>query len=123
MKAQHVLYLHTMIFAVFAVSAISSPVLAIFYPSIFASYLYAIIAGVLLGATMFSWKLFKGCPFTVWENRLRAIEQKELAYLGSCLSHYGNQWLGLKLPAKVYSLMLYTMLVMPVSAGVIGHLS
>jgi hypothetical protein len=72
-----------------------------------------------MGGVMLSWKIYGGCPFTVWENRYREIEEKGSAYLGSCLPHYAMRWFGWKIPGKYFTLVLVTLLILPIVVGII----
>jgi hypothetical protein len=65
-------------------------------------------------AVLVSWKVFGGCPFTVWENRIRELERSGSAYLGSCLTHYSTKWFGLNITGILVSL-----LILPIIVGIL----
>lgn len=113
MKSKHVLIFHTSLFILFALASLSSPILAIYYPSFFSSIFFLLGIVLFMIAVIASWPLFGGCPFTVWENRLRKNELRE-TYLGACIDHYTEKWLGLKLPHKFFTGMLVVLLLVPI---------
>ncbi len=117
MKARHVLIIHTSIFILFVLGSLSSPILAAYFPNFFSSIFYLISIVLLMVGVILSWKKFGGCPFTVWENRLRIKESAE-TYLGSCLPYYTQKWFGLKVPNRVFTGILVALLILPILVGI-----
>jgi hypothetical protein len=117
MKSKHVLSIHTAIFVLFVLGSISSPILAIYFSSFFSSIFYLLAAVLIMAGVILSWRAFGGCPFTVWENRLRERESLE-TYLGSCLPHYSRKWFDLKLPGKFFTVILISLLLLPICTGI-----
>ena len=111
--------MHTTTFAVFAAASLSSPFLARKYDNFFSSPLYLISVAIVFVMTMVSWKVFGGCPFTVWENRLHEKKQTGNSYVGSCLPYYVERWFGLKISNKVFTGLLVALLILPIIAGII----
>lgn len=117
MTSNHVLILHTTIFSLFALGSLSSPVLVQFFPRFFGSMYFLVGAALLLVIVKSSWKKFGGCPFTVWENKLRNLEQKQ-TYSESCLPHYSAEWFGLNLTDKFFTPVLIILFLIPIFVGI-----
>ncbi|MBX4205081.1 MAG: DUF2784 domain-containing protein [Candidatus Doudnabacteria bacterium] len=117
MTSRQVLALHTTLFIVFMITMGSTPFLAMIYPQFFSSafFLPTVVLGMAL--TLASWKLYGGCPFTVWENQARTKEGKEI-YLGSCLPHYARLWFGLEIPTAIFNAILVAFLLLPIGVGI-----
>lgn len=120
MTSKHVLAIHIFIFTFFALASLSTPILVVFFPGFFSSFFYLLGAVLLVALVFSSWKSYGGCPFTVWENNFRKTESKE-TYSGSCLPHYAAKWLGLKLPTRFFTAVLFTLLFLPILVGVVGR--
>ncbi|MBX4186702.1 MAG: DUF2784 domain-containing protein [Candidatus Doudnabacteria bacterium] len=118
MNSKRVLTIHTMIFAMFAIGSLSSPFLSRRFHGFFSSPYYLVGAGIIMVATLASWKLFGGCPFTVWENRLREKEGLP-KYTGSCLPQYTSKWFGLNVPNKYFNSVIIILLIIPILAGIL----
>ncbi len=82
---------------------ISLPLAFIFphYRSIYlALILFTTVAGL----------MFRPCPLTIWENRLRTNSGAGGSYDDSCVSHYLKQWFNLTLPRAVVQTLIFVLL-------------
>lgn len=117
MKAKHVLAIHTAVLASFVVASLSSPYIATHYLGFFSAPVLVALA-ILAVAVMASWNISGGCPFTVWENRLRASEDPSAVYSDGCINHYVHTWSGLRLPNGFSTGILVILLALPVVSGI-----
>jgi hypothetical protein len=118
MNSKQILVLHTAIFVAFILGSLSSPLWAAYYPNFFESIFYLPSVVLLMMLTMASWRIFGGCPFTIWENNQRVKEGK-LAYVGSCLPRYAQDWFGLSVSSKFATYFLVLCLLVPIGVGVV----
>lgn len=118
MTSKGVLAIHTTVFALFVIAALSSPLLAIYHPALFSPQnLFAL--GILALLVIGSWPLFGGCPFTVWEKNLREREAQGSAYTKPCMDYYAYVWFGLHLPPHLNDVILIALLLLPVASGLL----
>lgn len=113
-----VLAFHTLLFLSFAAVAIASPIVGYLHPEIFSNPRILIGTIIVMIIVVGSWPLAGGCPFTIWENKLRKKEG-ELAYEGGCIDHYVKVWFGISLPEKLSTRVLVVLLALPVITSLV----
>ena len=118
MKAWIVLVIHTVIFVLFVSITLIFTYIGIQHPAVFSGYGLLIPACFALAVTS-SWKIFGGCPITVWENELREREKRGSGYAGPCIDHYARAWFGLRLPSGLSGGVLVILLILPLIAALI----
>lgn len=119
MSARVVLAIHASVFFSFAAASLASPLLIYSYPDVFAGRYVVAGAGILMLLVIGSWPLFGGCPFTMWENKLR-MEESGTPYSGPCIDHYAIRWFSIRLPAQLSTAGLIVLLALPMIAGVVN---
>lgn len=118
MTSKTVLIIHTIVFAGFLVFSLSSPFIALRYAAFFSGYFFP-FALVVMPIILIAWRMFGGCPFTVWENRLREQEHAGSAYKDSCIQYYGFRWFGVRTPLWVIQPVLVGLLSLPIAVGLL----
>ena len=68
---------------------------------------YAGYQAILSGAVLAGWSLFRGCPLTIWEQRLRAKHDQAGLYSGPCISHYARKHLGIRVSEWAIQAIMY----------------
>lgn len=116
MTPKKVFIVHTVVFGLFLVFSLSSPFVAIYYSAFFSGYVFP-GAILLMPVVLIAWRFFGGCPFTVWENRLRERQQPGSAYQDSCIQYYAFQWFGIRVPLWVIQPVLIGLLLLPIAVG------
>jgi hypothetical protein len=116
-NAKAVLCLHVIgFFTLVSVSA-TSPLLRIWHQQFyFDTFVPCLICFAII--VMGSWRVFKGCPLTVWENNLRQREGKPV-YHGSCIVHYLAAWTGISLKRSISTGILVLIMLFPVAVGLV----
>ena len=107
---------HATVLSLFVIISLASPFLSAWYPGLF-SIEYVIGAGAIMFLTLVSWQVFGGCPFTVWENRLREREKRGSSYRGPCIDHYARAWFDITLPRKLSMVVLVLLFVLLIASG------
>lgn len=118
MTSKKVLIIHIVVFAGFLVFSLSSPFIAMRYAAFFSGYFFP-FALVVMPVIVIAWRIFRGCPFTVWENRLREQEQEGSTYKDSCIQYYAFQWFGLRIPLWIIQPALLVLLALPIGIGLL----
>ncbi len=113
MSSKQVLILHTSLFILFLISSITVSIFLAYNPNLYLSPFYLVILFLFITLTLYSWKKFKGCPLTVWENHLRKAESQDI-YKGSCLRHYSIKWFGVDVPGKVFDKIIILLFILPI---------
>lgn len=108
------LTLHTALFLSFALLSLTSVPVMLSYPSSAPYYFWGFL--MLAVAVPLSWKLYGGCPCTVWEKRLLKQESRPL-YEKPCIDHYSHMWLGLRLRPKMSTYALLFLLLLPLAVS------
>jgi|GEM_PF-2026878 hypothetical protein len=118
MRSRAILALHTTMFFAFVIGSLSSPFIALSYPTISP---WPFILATLFLATFVvgSWGAYGGCPFTIWENKFREQEQRGSSYPGPCIDHYAYVWFGLKIPGRTSTMILLVLLLLPGAVGLL----
>ncbi|MDP2676181.1 MAG: DUF2784 family protein [bacterium] len=118
MTPKKVLIIHIVVFIGFLVFSLSSPFIAMRYAAFFSGYFFP-FAIIVMPIILIAWHFFGGCPFTVWENRLRERTQSGSSYQNSCIQYYAFQWFGIRIPLKLIQPALVALLVLPITVGLL----
>ncbi len=81
-------------------------------PEFFAQEFFPIFIAMSI-LTLISWPLFKGCPLTKWENRLRKLENKT-PFEGSWMVHYYHKLTGKHINTTLFHVLLIGIMLIPV---------
>ena len=90
--ANCIVFVH-FLFVLFMVTGFFVALLGFFYRELFDRWIFRTLhlMGILF---VFVTTLFKvRCPFTDWENAIRARHNTELTYSGSCIVHYVQEYI------------------------------
>lgn len=88
------------------VAALAGTVFVSFYPA-YAGYQMALATAIVA-----VWSLYGGCPFTNWENQLRAKYDPAGVYSGPCIAHYAHKHLGIKISEWAIRTVMYYLMAM-----------
>ncbi|PIR69358.1 MAG: hypothetical protein COU47_03240 [Candidatus Niyogibacteria bacterium CG10_big_fil_rev_8_21_14_0_10_46_36] len=118
MTSKTVLILHSIVFGSFVLFSLSSPIFAVWYSEFFSSYFFP--AAIVLTPVVFGlWYMFRGCPFTVWENYFRKRERKLLIAKNSCIYHYALEWFNVRIPLRLIQPVLVLLFIIPIFVGLV----
>lgn len=116
MRSGSILVLHTIVFFLFIMVSLSSPFVAIRYPTVFSGPYVFVGAALVMLVVISSWGIAGGCPFTAWENAARRREGREI-YGGGCIERYSFQWFNITLPRHFSTVVLVFLLLLPVGVA------
>jgi hypothetical protein len=117
MRAKHILILHTTLLAIFIIGSTALSLFVMFYSEVMSGkYLFFTFLALLV-FIVGSWPLFGGCPFTIWENHYRELENPGSGYRGSCMIKYMKEWFGFRLPGRFDIYIPVAFVVLPIIVG------
>ena len=122
MTSRRILAIHTGLLVFFVIGSLTSTVLAVLDLNFFVSTPFFLIVIFVMLMFFYSWKIFGDCPFTVWENQLRAKESLQ-PYQSSCIPQYSKEWFGLDIGDKMVNITLIFLFLLPVVAGLLVRLN
>lgn len=111
-----VLSLHALLFFSFLLFSLSSVPVILLFPLTAPYYLWGFVLLALV--VPLSWRMYGGCPFTIWEKKLRAHESKPI-YTKPCIDHYTEEWTGIRLRPKLSTYLLLGLLVLPIFSALV----
>ncbi|MBI1974653.1 MAG: DUF2784 family protein [Candidatus Zambryskibacteria bacterium] len=118
MSSRFYFRLHLTSFVILMLFSLTSPLLAVKYVNFFSSDLYLFITAGLVGCIVLSWRIFPGCPLTVWEKSALKKEGKKVYAEQSFLGYFSRSVFKLEIKDYLINIILFILYIIPILAGI-----